>query len=343
MKRLTIVTLILLVLVPLVTVSCNPARMPETDISIGRVVDPSFPPSAPGKLTREKLDELHEKYKDDPIMFDAAVYAEGFGVTVEEGLRRLELQNNAGIGKLETELSSKEQDTFAGLWLEHIPEFKVVVAFTRNGGKTIKKYLEEDSPLAKIIEVRNLEVTLEELQAAQQEASRLLEKLGLSVGSYIDIKKNVVILMVTDNDLFTKTLQEAGEELPENVVVYVIYEPLDEPPPGINPDPTVHFPQLKMASGSYMMAIMTGRLTLEDGYLRVNGTLIIWQPDYFVHNNQGTIEILDRNGVVVGRVGEEIKLGGGEILNIDNKSLREPLPTGTKGPYWIMGGIVHPD
>ncbi|MDD5703420.1 MAG: hypothetical protein PHU23_15405 [Dehalococcoidales bacterium] len=334
MKKLIIVPAVFLIAMLLATVACAPAK---TEPSVEGRKTPSAQVEK-GGLSSEKLAELAEKYKDNPVMFDAAVYAEAYGVTVEEGRRRLELQNNGGIGELETALNNNEKETFAGLWLEHTPEFKVVVTFTRDGGKTIKKYVTEDSPLAEIIEVRNLEVTLDKLQAAQMEATRLLERLGLSFCSYIDVKKNVVILMVTDNELFIKTLQEAGEELPENVVSDVIYEPAEGPPPGIKPDPSVHFPQLKTASGSYMTALMVGELTLENGYLRVNGTLIIWQPDYFVHNNNGTIEILDRDGKVVGRVGEEIVMGGGSagIIENVNQLLKEPLPAGTEGPFWLQ-------
>jgi len=88
-----------------------------------------------------------------------------------------------------------------------------------------------------------------------------------------------------------------------------------------------------------MESELFGELVLEDGYLRVNGTLIIWQPDYFVHNNEGTIEILDRNGEVVARVGEEVYMGGGEIkpIGLINSLIKEPLPQGCEGPFWLQG------
>ena len=131
-------------------------------------------------------------------------------------------------------------------------------------------------------ETEETKPTFEELQAAQQEAGQLLDELGLSVASDINISENQVEVYVTDSELFYKTLEEADVQLPDHVVVVVVYEPLDEIPFEINPDPSVHFPQLKMRSGSFMEAELFGELTLEDGYLRVDGTLIIWQPDYFV-------------------------------------------------------------
>jgi len=229
-----------------------------------------------------------------------------------------------------------EGDTFSGLWLGGAG---VVVAFTENGEETIKDYLVEGSLLARRITLRTYEVSFNELSSAQHEIHRILDKHGLSVGSYIDVVKNRVVLMVTDAELFNDTLAEAGLTLPEYVVPDIIYKPADGPPPGINPDASVHFPQLKTASASYMQALLTGKLTLEDGYLRVHDRIIIWQPDFFVHNNNGTIEILDKDGKVVGRVGEEIYMGGGEIpMPPEDKFIKEPLPDDIEGPFWLQGG-----
>jgi hypothetical protein len=295
---------------------------------------------ASGPLTQERINEIAEEYRYFQQMFDWTVYAEEHGIPVQEAIGRFSEVDDAGL--LGSVLEVLEGDTFSGLWLGGSG---VVIAFTENGEDTIKEYVEEGSPLARKISLRTYNVSFNELSSAQQEASQLLQNHGLPTSSYIDVVKNVVVLWVTDRELFEKALQEAGEELPEYVVPSIIYEPADEPPPGINPDPSVHFPQLKTRSGSFMEALMVGKLTLEEGYLRVNGTLIIWQPDYFVHNNSGTIEIWDRDGEVVARVGERVSMGGGEITSIEhiNKLLKEPLPQDCEGPYWLMGEIVPMD
>lgn len=192
---------------------------------------------------------------------------------------------------------------------------------------------------APVEETPSVEPTYEELQAARREAGQLLDELGLSVSSGINIKENQVEVYVTDSKLFYKTLQEADAQLPDHVVAIIIYEPLYEIPFEINPDPSVHFLQLKMRSGTFAAGELYGELALEDGYLRVEGTLIIWQPDYFVDNNEGTIEILDRNGEVVARVGEEVYMGGGATWSVEhvNSLIREPLPQDCQGPFWFQG------
>lgn len=282
----------------------------------------------------------------DALRRDAEKMAEQLGISVDEAIRRAQLQDPIGV--LGAELEREEVDTFAGLWIQHEPEYRVVVAFTRNGEETIRRYV-KNTPLADLIEVRTAEVTLVELKAAQEEAHRLLDELGLSVASGINVQVNRVELYVTDRPLFDATLQEANAQLPDHVEAITIYEPLgDDIPFAVTPDPTVHFPQLRTRSATFMLALLQGKLAVTEGCLRVTGSggdsshLIIWQPDYFLNNNEGVIEILDRNGEVVARVGEEIRMGGGEVPLTEKlkQQLREPLSEQCRGPYWLMGELV---
>jgi len=282
----------------------------------------------------------------DALRRDAEAMAEELGISVDEAIRRLKLQDP--IGTLGAELERLEADTFAGLWIQHEPEYRVVVAFTRNGEETIRPYV-EGTPLADLIEVRTVEATYEELKAAQQEAHWLLDELGLALASGINIKENQVELYVTDRSLFDTTLREANVRLPDHVEVITIYEPLgDHIPFAVTPVPTIHFPQSRTRSATLMTALLVGKLIVKDGCLRVSasegdrGHLIIWQPDYFLNSNEGVIEILDRNGEVVARVGEAIRMGGGEVALTENlkRQLREPLPEQCEGPYWLMGQLA---
>ncbi len=334
MKKLIIVLALILIVALLATVACAPAKTEPA-------VEDRETPSAQvekGGLSSEKLAELAEKYKDNPELFDKAVYAQEEGVSLDEAVRRFELMDEAR--PLQAVITENESDTYAGNWIQHQPEFRFVFAFTENGEETIKKYVTEDSPLAGLIELRTFDVSYKELQKAQADTMQLLKELALFFDSSINIKENQVEVYVTNSELFNDILRAAGKNLPAHVVAIVIYEPLKEITFPINPDPSVHFPQLKVPSGSFMAALMVGELTLKDGYLRVGDNLIIWQPDYFVNSDNGTIEILNREGKVVGRVGEEIVMGGGSAGTIENVNqlLKEPLPAGTEGPFWLQGG-----
>ena len=59
---------------------------------------------------------------------ETEMYAKRHGVTIDEARHRLKLQDVAG--ELDAELSIKEAETFAGLWIEHTPTFRVIVQFT---------------------------------------------------------------------------------------------------------------------------------------------------------------------------------------------------------------------
>jgi len=83
--------------------------------------------------------EVHE---DNPLLRDAEIYAKHQGVTVDEAIRRFELQDAAGA--LDAALSKEEAETFAGLWIEHAPKFRIVVQFTRDAEETIRPYLQND-------------------------------------------------------------------------------------------------------------------------------------------------------------------------------------------------------
>jgi hypothetical protein len=76
--------------------------------------------------------------QEDPHMIIAKGYALRYGVSIDEALLRLELQNS--FPELEPQLESNEPATFGGLWIQHEPEYKIVVAFTRDGEKTIARY-----------------------------------------------------------------------------------------------------------------------------------------------------------------------------------------------------------
>jgi hypothetical protein len=281
---------------------------------------------------------------DEALRRDAETMARSLGISVDEAIRRLQQQDD--IGKLGAELESQEAGTFAGLWIQQTPTYRVVVAFTRDGEKTIRRHI-ANTPLASVIEVRAAQATLAELETAQQRVIALMESLDLAVSSAINVQENQVELYVTDRSQFDTTLEKAKAQLPDHVVAITIYEPLrDKIPFPLTPDPTIHSPQLKTRSADFMTALAIGKLVVKDGCLRIgegdSSYLILWQPDYFVNNDDGVIEVLDRNGQVVARVGEEIRMGGGEVpLTVElERQLREPLPKECPGPYWLMGQLA---
>jgi len=158
----------------------------------------------------------------DPLLYDAQGYASNTGVSIDEALHRFQLQDIAG--ELDAELSTKEVKTFAGLWVEHTPEFRVVVQFTRDGEETIKPYLKQHTELANIVEVRTANVSLADLRRAQANVSYSARALDIPANSDINVYNNSVELYVVkaDRSRFDNALQRREIRLPDNVRVITV-------------------------------------------------------------------------------------------------------------------------
>jgi len=166
-------------------------------------------------------DEGVEPAGEEALIRDAKMYASRFGVDLDEAIRRLKLQSE--IGDLNAELAAKERDTFAGLWIQHQPEYRVIVQFTRNGRITIQPYI-GNGPLADTIEVRTASVTLAELEAARDRAGRVVSELGIRDFSAINVIENRAELYVLDPEQFNIALRKANLQLPANVEVIKVNE-----------------------------------------------------------------------------------------------------------------------
>ncbi len=153
---------------------------------------------------------------DDALRKDAREYASAMGVSLQEAIRRLSLQD--AIGKLNVELSTNEGDTFAGLWIQHQPEYRVVVGFTRNGEPTIRRRT-AGGPLAGIIQVRAAKATLRELETARAEAVGVARRVAIRSNSGINIIENRAELYVLDPIQFDTALRKANVQLPGNARV----------------------------------------------------------------------------------------------------------------------------
>lgn len=116
-------------------------------------------------------------------------------------------------------------------------------------------------------------------------------------------------------DLLTIACTASGEPLP---VIAVSTEALD----------------------AFPAASLTGTVIEQDGCIRVRSDrspsnyLPVWQPGHRIQRSGERLEIVDRRGEVVARVGEPIDLGGGEWPSAENY-LATPLPPACTGPYWM--------
>jgi hypothetical protein len=130
--------------------------------------------------------ESHAENVVDGIQQDAAAYAESFGVTPQEGARRLQLQD--AVDALNARLAEEQAATFAGLSIEHTPEFQVVARFTRKGEETIRPYL---SPaLAAVVRVEPARFTVQQLERRLQASYNRVRAAGIPAAGGVDVRAN---------------------------------------------------------------------------------------------------------------------------------------------------------
>jgi hypothetical protein len=90
-------------------------------------------------------------------------------------------------------IEADSPETFAGIWIEHEPVFRVVVRFVGDAKAQLAKYT-QDPLFVPQTAPRSYEV----LVAAQRDIAERLAKDGIDFTSGIDIKKSEITLYVQD-------------------------------------------------------------------------------------------------------------------------------------------------
>ena len=172
-------------------------------------VEADATPSCPGPYLL-----VHRVGTDDALAFDAASYAVDVGVSLTEAIWRLD--NQGDYGTLQQLLVQNEAETFAGFYIQHEPDYGIVVLFTENGEETLGAYTEGKSFDVEF-EVRHVRYSYAELQAAQQELIQINQAAGIRANSSINIMENQAEVYVVDRESFDEKLAAAGLTLPEAV------------------------------------------------------------------------------------------------------------------------------
>jgi hypothetical protein len=155
---------------------------------------------------------------------DAAWYAVEHGISVEEAVARLDAQ--PAIGAAEGAIAGAFGDAYAGLWIEHEPEFRVVIA------STDENVPEEAAAIAARLDApvvwRVVAHPLAQLQEVQRILIDLLWEEGVRAGSSVDISRNAVVLEVLDPAPLEPILRDQGFDDARVIVETVQSFPTDE-------------------------------------------------------------------------------------------------------------------
>ncbi|MEM9598674.1 MAG: trypsin-like serine protease [Acidobacteriota bacterium] len=151
------------------------------------------------------------------LLEDASEYAQRFGVDLDEAVRRIQLQTE--VGDLETWIAKEEESTFAGLFIQHEPEFRVVVRFTEGAGEArLAKHL-VGGPLAELVDLQPAQRSLADLEADLAAAGHLARQLGIPHETDLNVRENRIEVTVREARSLDSALRTTGMRLPEGTFV----------------------------------------------------------------------------------------------------------------------------
>jgi len=288
----------------------------------------------------------------EALRYDAQEYAKQFGISEDEALQRLGYQD--GIGELQNALQTNEPDTFAGLWVEHEPDYRIVVLFTRSGSRTIRPYL-AGHDFADHVELRRARYTWIELQAIHTQTLQELEKLDFGVSCFLNVQENRIEIPVTDRAWFEGELRRVGAQIPKGAELVITKggsTARDKDLLLTPPVPGIAFPRQKPVEGmrTSMLAQLIGTLWLdaERGCLYIRSLyddrelLPIWPPEFTLQVDGDLVQVLDGQGEVAVDVEQEVYLGGGYVSVTDEWILQQ-IPDACRGEYFVVGNEVRPN
>ena len=285
---------------------------------------------------------------DRAIQEDLAFMSEQTGIPLEE--LEAQMANEEAITELNARLQANEADTFAGLWVEWKPVYRVVVAFTENGEETVAKYVEDGDVLTAVLDIRPATYTQVQLMTDQQLLNELLATADFDYSTSVSIQNNHVELTVPTEEIWEAYVSINNPQLPDSVSVNFAFPNGINiaPPVNLTPVPDIYMAQLATPSMAFMEALLEADLVVDNNCLlaqdpeRPNDKLlIIWQPGYFVHDENGRIQILDQDGVVVAEVGQKLYMGGGESSRHNGLNLTIPIPEPCRTDnVWLMGEFL---
>lgn len=283
--------------------------------------------------------------ESDPSLGDAGAYAKHHGVSVDEASQRFRIMDSAGL--LQADLAANEAETFGGLWIEHSPDFRVVVLITGDAEEPIQPYLTKDymtKELADVLDVRTANVSLGELERVHAELLSDLPALRICFDSELNVIENTIRLAIGEADkrTFDLAVQNGEIVIPDYMVVSTI-PTLSK----IEPSLGDHFPQLTNPVGGLDTPAFEGVLALQSGCLRLSEVkdlfpgdnfLLIWDERFSTRTEQGVVQVIDSStGEIFASVGDHVAIGnGGNILHPTKK----PIPAEYPGPYLVVGESI---
>ena len=145
----------------------------------------------------------------EALVQDARWYARDMDVPLKEAIRRLQMQDDTLPSDLEREVKQRE------------PDYGITVAFAGDPERAVEiaTPLVEGTRWEGTVNVKRVEASMKELNAARAETEKIFDRLKMVHDSGENVFKNRIEFGVADKAMFQRRLQALGLELPDHVVV----------------------------------------------------------------------------------------------------------------------------
>ena len=252
-------------------------------------------------------------------------YARDHCVTLAEAERRLTIESSNAAAILMRQVADAEPSTFAGLWIEHQPQYHVKVAFTRDAAATLARYTRD--PLFEPVERPG--PSLVELREETARVMRDLETIGASFssGNVNEQTGRGEITLASDIEPVRQAENEGRILVPDYVdlIAPPVFKVAVPPPFPGGAERLAAFPRAKFRRSGISLLMGSTRvqpyilnrclvIDTEDGPYTV-----LWpneaKPDL---SRNGIIEIVDRTNGKRFAVGEAIAVEDGVALDTSN-------------------------
>jgi hypothetical protein len=131
----------------------------------------------------------------------------------------------------------------------------------------------------------------------------------------------------------------------------------DPPPRAPQKRAGLYFPQAGPAD-DFMTALGGGTLVVRNRCIHMapdrGGGVVVWPHGYSLRREGNEVLVLNSRGEVVAKVGEEVRMGGGQITqeeagpmleaarrNFEEEREELGVPDGCRGPLWVSSGVVR--
>lgn len=139
-----------------------------------------------------------------------------YKISADEAMMRLNLQDE--VTALATTLAAENPDDFGGVWIEHEPTYKIVVAF--KGADLRSKVRDAVEPkLRRYVQIKNVRTSVKEREIISDRIITALSNLNLEYVSYYEHKSDDFVIETTSDLSIGKIRQSLPQDLQSSIKI----------------------------------------------------------------------------------------------------------------------------